>query len=140
MSRVRRKGPQPLNSPAFFGLFLVVPVGQLGIEPEASVSPVPFDGCKREVQRLGDFRHGQAGEEAELDHLGLDRVVRGQTGQSLIKGRQVLDKFNCAGCHLVRPGIYDLKESDPLVQKSLKEAYRSVQRHSCCNSSEKENE
>jgi mono/diheme cytochrome c family protein len=44
-----------------------------------------------------------------------------------IKGRQVLDKFNCAGCHLVRPGIFDLKESDPLVQKSLKEAYRSVQ-------------
>jgi mono/diheme cytochrome c family protein len=44
-----------------------------------------------------------------------------------VKGRQVLDKFNCAGCHLVRPGVYDLKEDDPRVQKSLKEAYRAVQ-------------
>lgn len=26
-----------------------------------------------------------------------------------IKGRQVLDKFNCAGCHEVRPGIYEFK-------------------------------
>ncbi len=26
-----------------------------------------------------------------------------------VKGRQVLDKFNCAGCHLIRPGIYDFK-------------------------------
>ncbi len=26
-----------------------------------------------------------------------------------IKGRQVLDKFNCAGCHQVRAGLYDVK-------------------------------
>lgn len=26
-----------------------------------------------------------------------------------IKGRSVLDKFNCAGCHLVRPAVYDLR-------------------------------
>ena len=52
---------------------------------------------RRQVEKLlkahanvGDFRHGQAGEEAELDHLGLDRIMRGETGQSLIKGRQVL--------------------------------------------------
>jgi mono/diheme cytochrome c family protein len=28
---------------------------------------------------------------------------------ALVKGRQVLDKFNCAGCHVVQPGIYDFK-------------------------------
>jgi mono/diheme cytochrome c family protein len=28
---------------------------------------------------------------------------------ALVKGRQVLDKFNCAGCHQVQPGIYDFK-------------------------------
>ena len=25
------------------------------------------------------------------------------------QGRKVLDKFNCAGCHLVRPGVYEFK-------------------------------
>ncbi|HYV34526.1 MAG TPA: c-type cytochrome, partial [Gemmataceae bacterium] len=29
-----------------------------------------------------------------------------------IKGRQVLDKFNCAGCHVVRPGLYEFKLTD----------------------------
>jgi hypothetical protein len=29
-----------------------------------------------------------------------------------VKGRQVLDKFNCAGCHLVRPGVYEFKASE----------------------------
>src|SRR5205085_1037576 len=28
---------------------------------------------------------------------------------ALAKGRQVLDKFNCAGCHQVQPGIYEFK-------------------------------
>jgi mono/diheme cytochrome c family protein len=44
-----------------------------------------------------------------------------------IKGRQVLDKFNCAGCHLLRPGTYDLNTNDPLVGKSLQDGYRSIQ-------------
>jgi cbb3-type cytochrome oxidase cytochrome c subunit len=26
-----------------------------------------------------------------------------------VKGRQVLDKYNCNGCHLIRPGVYDFK-------------------------------
>lgn len=26
-----------------------------------------------------------------------------------IKGRQILDKFNCAGCHVTRPGTYEFK-------------------------------
>jgi mono/diheme cytochrome c family protein len=26
-----------------------------------------------------------------------------------VRGRQVLDKFNCAGCHQIQPGIYDYK-------------------------------
>jgi hypothetical protein len=29
-----------------------------------------------------------------------------------VRGRQVLDKFNCAGCHQVRAGVYDLKLDD----------------------------
>jgi mono/diheme cytochrome c family protein len=38
------------------------------------------------------------------------------------KGRQVLDKFNCAGCHLVRPGVYDFKSTDETL-KSLVASY-----------------
>jgi mono/diheme cytochrome c family protein len=29
-----------------------------------------------------------------------------------IKGRQVLDKFNCAGCHQIRPGLFELLRND----------------------------
>src|SRR5207248_7020682 len=29
-----------------------------------------------------------------------------------IKGRQVLDKFNCAGCHQVRAGVYEIIRND----------------------------
>jgi mono/diheme cytochrome c family protein len=28
-----------------------------------------------------------------------------------VAGRQVLDKYNCAGCHQVRPGVYELPKS-----------------------------
>jgi cbb3-type cytochrome oxidase cytochrome c subunit len=31
-----------------------------------------------------------------------------------VKGRQVIDKFNCAGCHLVRPGVYEFKANDDM--------------------------
>lgn len=35
------------------------------------------------------------------------------------KGRQVLDKFNCGGCHLIKPGIFDLNLSKELVKNLL---------------------
>jgi len=30
-----------------------------------------------------------------------------------VKGRQVLEKYNCAGCHLIEPGVFDFKVSKP---------------------------
>lgn len=33
-----------------------------------------------------------------------------------VKGRQVLDKFNCAGCHLIRPGYMEFKANDDVAQ------------------------
>ncbi len=38
------------------------------------------------------------------------------------KGRQVLDKYNCAGCHVIRPGIYDFRPSGNQL-KQLEDAY-----------------
>src|SRR5581483_4074764 len=47
------------------------------------------------------------------------------TGDRLaeVKGRQVLDKFNCGGCHLIRPGIFDFKLSDD-VNESLENSLK----------------
>ena len=41
------------------------------------------------------------------------------TGDRLaeIKGRQVLDKFNCAGCHTIRPGVYDFKPGEKTLEQ-----------------------
>src|SRR5262249_39007714 len=42
-----------------------------------------------------------------------------------VKGRQVLDKFNCAGCHLVRPGVYEFKAT-PENLKGLEANYNTA--------------
>ncbi len=32
-----------------------------------------------------------------------------------VQGKKVIDKFNCAGCHLIRPGVYDFNSAPRLV-------------------------
>lgn len=46
------------------------------------------------------------------------------TGDRLaeVKGRQVLDNFNCAGCHLIRPGVYDFKVTPDSLKVMLSKA------------------
>jgi cytochrome c2 len=44
-----------------------------------------------------------------------------------IKGRQVLEKFNCGGCHLVRPGVYEFKLTDDQLEK-LQANYKTASR------------
>jgi len=42
-----------------------------------------------------------------------------------VKGRQVIDKYNCAGCHQLSPAVIDYKitkDSNDLLEKSLKRA------------------
>jgi cbb3-type cytochrome oxidase cytochrome c subunit len=41
-----------------------------------------------------------------------------------IKGHQVLDKFNCAGCHQIRPGVYEFKTAADGL-KVLEDSYNS---------------
>jgi cbb3-type cytochrome oxidase cytochrome c subunit len=41
-----------------------------------------------------------------------------------IKGRQILDKYNCNGCHLIRPGVYDFKLTGDTF-KRLERAHRN---------------
>jgi len=42
-----------------------------------------------------------------------------------IKGHQVLDKFNCAGCHQIHSGDYEFK-TNPSLLKDLEERYKDV--------------
>jgi hypothetical protein len=40
-----------------------------------------------------------------------------------IKGRQILDKYNCGGCHLVRPGSFEIKITEDSLNR-LEAAYK----------------
>ena len=44
-----------------------------------------------------------------------------------IKGRQVLEKFNCGGCHLVRPGVYEFKTGADTLPK-LRDNFETARR------------
>jgi mono/diheme cytochrome c family protein len=44
-----------------------------------------------------------------------------------IKGRQVIDKFNCAGCHQVQPGTYEVKRTNDVMAR-LDQAYQRARR------------
>src|SRR4051812_27278634 len=44
-------------------------------EPGAGVSPVPLGRCGRDAERAGGLLDREAGEVAELDQLGLGRVL-----------------------------------------------------------------
>ncbi len=45
-----------------------------------------------------------------------------------VKGRQVLDKFNCAGCHLIRPGSYDFK-AGPKTLAELEATFKDEKKY-----------
>ncbi len=80
---------------------------------------------KKAGETDADFEARQFKEEADAREavmtfiLGLTaelvptKSINQPTGDRLaeVKGRQVLDNFNCAGCHLIRPGVYDFKLS-----------------------------
>ncbi len=69
------------------------------------------------------------------------RSIHTPSGDSLAlaKGRQVLDKFNCAGCHIVRPGIFEFNfnpQTNQLIEgtykrlkNKLKQDYDFMQHH-----------
>jgi hypothetical protein len=74
LSSTRQTRAKPLiHFEEFSRFFGIAPKLELGIEPGASVSPEALGGCQRDSEHLGDFGHGEAGEEAELDQLGLRR-------------------------------------------------------------------
>src|SRR5439155_6174567 len=39
-----------------------------------------------------------------------------------VKVRQILEKYNCGGCHLIRPGVYEFKVN-PKVTQTLEKSF-----------------
>jgi mono/diheme cytochrome c family protein/cytochrome c1 len=72
-----------------------------------------------ESEAIADKEEAEAREAVMTFILGLvaepipDKFINQPTAdrRAEVKGRQVLDKYNCAGCHLVQPGIYDFKRT-----------------------------
>jgi len=44
-----------------------------------------------------------------INHPAPDRLAE-------VKGRQVIDKYNCAGCHLIQPGTFQVKEGEQITK------------------------
>jgi cbb3-type cytochrome oxidase cytochrome c subunit len=49
----------------------------------------------------------------------------GPDRQAEVKGRELVEYFNCVGCHEVRPGVYEFK-STPEALKRLEDSYATV--------------
>jgi mono/diheme cytochrome c family protein len=104
-------------------------ISLLGYDPTRKESP------PRKAETPEQFRARQAREEAEAREAVMTFVL-GLVGDAIptqylnapskdrsdeIKGRQVLDRFNCAGCHTVRPGSFEFQVT-PAVRKALEES------------------
>ena len=59
------------------------------------------------------------------------KAVNSPTGDRAaeVRGRQVLDNFNCSGCHLIRPGYFELKPSSDTLDKLTKLTGRKPEDH-----------
>lgn len=60
------------------------------VEPGLGVRPILLDGSFGQTENFGGFRSGHADEEAQLDDLGLDGVVRGQPVERIVDGQEVV--------------------------------------------------
>ena len=60
------------------------------------------------------------------------KSINQPTGDRLaeVKGRQIIDKYNCAGCHLIRPGVFDFrltKEGRDLLDQDFDGSKKTLQ-------------
>ncbi|HEV3144972.1 MAG TPA: c-type cytochrome, partial [Gemmataceae bacterium] len=94
--------------------------------PKAGETPEEFE-------RRASFEEAEAREAVMTFILGLvaepvpSRYVYQPTLDRLneVKGQQVIDKFNCAGCHVIRPGAVDFKPFDFKTLDDNPEVFKS---------------
>ncbi len=59
------------------------------VEPGSGHPPLAFDGGERDAEHFGDFRVGEAAEEAHLDDAAFLFVFLGQAFQGFVQSHQV---------------------------------------------------
>ena len=75
-----------------------IAAGDLDPEPGAGIGPVAVGRGNRQAKDLGRLGQRHPGEDAELDKLGLDRVLRGKLLEGLVEGQQIVVGLGAAGC------------------------------------------
>jgi mono/diheme cytochrome c family protein len=90
---------------------------------EAMFRPLDSDAKPRPAESTAEFMARKDKEEADQREAVMTFVL-GLVAEPIplsylnrpsgdrfaeVKGRQVIDKFNCAGCHVLRPGVYEFK-------------------------------
>jgi mono/diheme cytochrome c family protein len=79
-------------------------------QPEGSPEAEMLEAVARE--QLMTFVLGLVAEPIPLAYLNQptgDRMAE-------VRGRQIIEKYNCAGCHQVRSGVYDYKVTDEAIE------------------------
>jgi cbb3-type cytochrome oxidase cytochrome c subunit len=100
------------------------------------VEPQPNES-KEAYEARSEKAEADAREEVMTFILGLvaepvpTKYVNTPTAERLaeVRGRKVLDKYNCYGCHQVRPGVYEFKKNSQPVLESLEAAYENAQKN-----------
>jgi cytochrome c2 len=106
-----------------------------------SLVQIPENASEEEKTRLleqnarAELAEAEAREAVMTFVLGLvaepvpARYVNEPTGDRKheVVGRKVIDKFNCNGCHLIRPGVYDFKPTER-VTEMLTTAFNTTKR------------
>src|SRR5690242_12933531 len=71
------------------------------VEPGARVRPVALGRGAGNAESRGGLLNSHAREVAQLDQLGLDRILGRKLVQGFVKGQQVLDRFGRGELRLV---------------------------------------
>ena len=70
--------------------FFRAALGEVGIEPGAGERPPALGGGDGDAQCGSGFRVAHAGEEAQLDQLGLGGLLGGEARQGIVEGQQLV--------------------------------------------------
>src|SRR5262249_29468789 len=84
---MRRRGRKHVRRELFF--FRII-ARHGGVQPGAGVAPATVGGGQGNVQAFGRLLQSQAGEEAQLDELGLERVMGRELLQRVVQGQQLV--------------------------------------------------
>src|SRR6516162_366335 len=77
-------------TPSCLGLFFWRGIGQVGIKPGAGERPPTLCGGDGDAERSSGFWVAHAGEEAQLDQLGLGWLLGSESGQGIVESQKLV--------------------------------------------------